>query len=55
MEKIQKPVRLMSYFVCVEHLHEVTEDFWRLSRTAEMFEILSQSFEVTSAEWSNHA
>ena len=31
-------------------LLEVTENFWRLSRTAKGLEILSQNFEVTSAE-----
>ena len=30
-------------------LLEVTENFWRLSRTAKPFEILGQNFEVTSA------
>ena len=36
-------------------LLEVTESFWFLSRTAKRFEILSQNFEVTSAESFNHA
>ena len=34
---------------------EVTENFWRLWRTAKRFEILSQNFEVISAESRNHA
>ena len=34
-------------------LLEVTENFWRLSRTAKRFKILSQNFEVTSAESRN--
>ena len=38
---------------CVTLL-EVTENLWRLSRTANRFEILSQNFEVTSAESLNH-
>ena len=36
-------------------LLEVTENLWLLSRTAKRFEILSQNFEVTSAESLNHA
>ena len=36
-------------------LLEVTENYWRLSRTAKRFEISSQNFEVTSAESLNHA
>ena len=36
-------------------LLEVTENFWRLSRTAKRFEISSQNFEVTSAESLNRA
>ena len=35
-------------------LLEVTENFWRLSGTAQRFEIC-QNFEVTSAESRNHA
>ena len=34
-------------------LLEVTENFWRLSITTKRFEILSQNFEVTSAELRN--
>ena len=40
---------------CLVTLLEVTENFWRLSRTAKRFEILNQNFEVTSAESLNHA
>ena len=36
-------------------LLEVTENFSRLSRTTKGFKILSQNFEVTSAESRNHA
>ena len=36
-------------------LLEVTEYFCRLSRITKRFEILSQNFEVTSAESLNHA
>ena len=37
-------------------LLDVTENFWRLSRTAKWLEILSQNFELTSSAKSrNHA
>ena len=36
-------------------LFEVTENFWRLSRTARWFKIFSQKFDVNSAESLNHA
>ena len=37
------------------NLLEISENFWRLSRTAKRFEILSQDFEETSAESRNPA
>ena len=47
-------IHIFNSIGCVTLL-EVTENFWRLSRTAKWFEILSQKFEVTSAESLNHA